>query len=234
MTRLLLLSNSTQHGRKPLEHAADLFRSLFGSEVKRVTFVPFALQDLDAYTTTVRAAFEAMGFECRSVHEAVDPVAEVEQAQAIYTGGGNTFRLLDRVQRLGLVEPIRRRVADGLPYTGASAGSNLACPTIRTTNDMPIVEPPSFEALALIPFQINPHYLDPDPGSKHMGETREQRLREFHEENDIAVLGLREGTGLLVDAEGARLVGERPARLFRPGQEAVEFAAGAAVDELFG
>jgi dipeptidase E len=174
-----------------------------------------------------------MGFALDSMHDAPEgPVAAVEKAEALFIGGGNTFRLIDALWRNALVEPIRRRVRAGLPYIGSSAGSNVACPSIRTTNDMPIVQPPSFEALNLVPFNINPHYLDPIPGSTHMGETREERIAEFHEENDPPVVGLREGAWLLVDDASVTLQGSTGARLFRRGKPPVEYPIGSRLDFL--
>jgi dipeptidase E len=219
--RLLLISTSTVFGTRYLEHAfAELQDVLTG--VRRVLFVPFALKDRAGYAAKARAAFEEMGFRLDSLHEAADPRASVATAEAVFCGGGNTFRLLKALAELDLVEPLRRRALEGMPYTGASAGSNLACPTVRTTNDMPIVEPPSLAALGLVPFQINPHYLDPAPDSTHMGETRETRIREFLEENDVAVVGLREGSMLRVDDDSVLLKGVAGARIFRPGQDPVE------------
>jgi dipeptidase E len=187
-----------------------------------VLFVPHALQDRDAYTAKARAAFEEMGYGLDSLHEAFDSRRAVEKAEALFCGGGNTFRLLKALEDLGVLPLIRRRVAEGMVYAGASAGSNLACPTIRTTNDMPIVQPSSLDALDLVAFQINPHYVDPDPGSTHMGETRETRIREFHEENATPVVGLREGAILRVEGESVLLKGQAGARVFRRGQEPVE------------
>ena len=221
MKRLLLLSSSALHGTPYLAHAADGLKDRLAG-VRRVLFIPYALKDQGAYAAKARAAFESFGFSLDSLHEAPDPKRAVEQAEAIFTGGGNSFRLLDTLQRMGVMEAIRARVAAGMPYAGASAGTNLACPTIRTTNDMPIVEPSSLNALGLVPFQINPHYLDPDPDSTHMGETREQRLAQYHEENDLPVVGLREGTMLWVDGDGVTLKGIRPARIFRRGMAPVE------------
>lgn len=231
MKRLLLISSSAVHGTPYLEHAAVALKERLDG-VKTVLFIPYALKDHDAYASKVRAAFEGMGFGLASLHEAADPVAAIENAEAIFTGGGNTFRLLDTVQRLELMEPIRARVAGGMPYTGASAGTNLACPTIRTTNDMPIVEPASFDALGLVPFQINPHYLDPDPTSTHKGETREERLLQYHEENALPVVGLREGTMLWVDGERVTLKGSKPARIFQRGMEPVEAEPGSELSGL--
>jgi dipeptidase E len=173
-----------------------------------------------------------MGFSLDSLHEAGDPLQAVRDAEAIFCGGGNSFRLLDALYRMELLPAIRSRVADGMPYTGASAGSNLACPTIRTTNDMPIVEPPSLAALGLVSFQINPHYLDPAPGSTHMGETRETRIREYHEENALPVVGLREGAMLRVEGASIELHGRAGARLFRRGEEPVELSPIASIQGL--
>jgi dipeptidase E len=192
-----------------------------------VLFVPYAVFDRDAYATKARVRFEAMGYALDSVHDAYGgPVRAVERAEAIFIGGGNTFRLLDALWRESLIEPIRGRVKAGMPYIGASAGSNVACPSIKTTNDMPIVELRSFSALDLVPFNINPHYLDPLPGSTHMGETREQRIAEFHEENTPPVIGLREGAWLLVEDGTVVLQGVNGARLFRRGQAPVELETG--------
>jgi dipeptidase E len=230
--RLLLISNSTQHGTGYLDHCADAIVAFLGRAVQRVAFVPYALFDRDAYAARARARFDAMGYGLDSVHDFPGgPVRAVEQAQALFIGGGNTFRLLDALWREGLVEPIRLRVRrEEMPYIGASAGTNVACPSIRTTNDMPIVEPPTFAALDLVPFNINPHYLDPLPGSTHMGETREQRIAEFHEENAPPVVGLREGAWLLVENRTVTLQGANGGRLFRRGEAPTELATGARVD----
>jgi dipeptidase E len=218
----LLMSNSTNPGGSYLAHAQDaLLEILDGRD--ELTFIPYALADHDGYTAQVREALAPLGIRVVGLHTAADPAAAAGQAQAIFTGGGNTFRLLKTLYELDLLEPIRERARGGMPYLGASAGTNIAGPTVRTTNDMPIVEPPSLTALGLVPFQLNPHYLDPDPTSRHMGETREKRIAEFHEVNDVPVLGLREGTWLRVDGAtatvggGATTAGRGPARLFRPG-----------------
>ena len=150
-------------------------------------------------------------------------------ADAIFTGGGNTFRLLKTLYERDLLDVIRTRVRGGVPYIGSSAGTNIACPTIKTTNDMPIVFPPSFDALGLVDFQINPHYLDPDESSTHKGETREQRILEFLEENDTMVVGIREGSALRVENGMATLVGDKPARVFRRGRDPEEVPVGNAI-----
>lgn len=232
MRRLLLISNSTLHGQGYLDHCAAALVSHFGAGVRRVTFVPYALFDRDAYAAKARARFAALGLELESVHESSTPARAVESAQALFIGGGNTFRLLDLLQRNELVAPIRARVDAGMPYAGTSAGSVVACVTMKTTNDMPIVQPRSFDALALVPFNINAHYQDPIPGSTHMGETREQRIREFHEENSQPVLGLREGAWVEVEGSRARLGGKHGAKLFRRGEAPVDLAAPANLDAL--
>ncbi len=202
--------------------------------VRRLVFVPFALQDVDMYTGRVREVAGAWGIEITGIHEQGDPRATLARADAVFVGGGNTFRLLSRLYEADLLEPLRQAVRDGLPYLGSSAGSNLACPTIMTTNDMPIVYPPSFDALDIVPFQINPHYLDPDPDSTHQGETREVRIREYHEMNANAVVGLREGSLLRREGETLELRGSVGARLFRRGLEPTEHVPGDRLDFLLG
>ncbi len=235
MKRLLLLSNSTVHGRGYLDHAEHALQAFLGRDVKRVLFVPFALEDRDTYAARARERFEKMGRGLDSGHDAGDAAAmrrAVESAQALFIGGGNTFRLLNELYANRLIEPIRERVQKGMPYLGSSAGTGVACVTIKTTNDMPIVQPPSFDALALVPFNVNAHYIDTDPNSTHMGETREQRIREFHEMNDKVVVGLREGAWLRIEAKRCVLEGTTGARLFRRGQEPQELAAGAELHSL--
>lgn len=219
------------HGSGYLEYAAADLRNFLG-DVKRLLFVPFALFEHDAYAERVRARFETLGCGVDSVHQARDMRQAVEGAEAIFIGGGNTFRLLKSLSEAGLLTVIRARVEEGMPYVGSSAGSNVAAPTIRTTNDMPIVEPPSFEALGLVPFQINPHYQDADQNSTHMGETREERILQYLEENDTPVVGLREGAMLRVENGRCELRGSGGARLFRRGQEPKELRSGATLDEL--
>lgn len=219
--QLLLISSSVVHGYGFLDHSEADIRQLL-SGVRSVAFVPFAQHNHDAYTQRVRERLGAMSFEVTQVRKRAD----VESAEAIFIGGGNTFRLLKTLYDRDLVDAIRTRVRNGAPYIGSSAGTNVATPTIKTTNDMPIVYPPSFDALQLVPFQINPHYLDPEPGSTHKGETREDRIREFHEENETMVIGLREGSALRVEDDVVTLIGTRTARLFRRGRDPEEVAPG--------
>lgn len=234
--RLLLLSNSTNYGGEFLAHAAGDIRDFLGASVKRVLFVPFAgvTRSYDEYAAVVRARFGELGYQLDSVHEAAVAAEAVAGAEAIAVGGGNTFHLLRGMYEAGLVEAIRARVGTGTPYIGWSAGSNVACPTIRTTNDMPIVEPPSFDALNLVPFQINPHYTD-EVVANHAGETREQRLAEFLKANpDVTVVGLREGSILRVEGREVRLLGGKTARVFAGGQDAKEYGPADSLEFLLG
>jgi dipeptidase E len=219
MKRLLLVSNSTQWGRGYLDHAEAEIRAFLGS-ARRVAFVPFALFDRAAYTAKARARFHAMGFDLRGMEAGLDAV------DAIFVGGGNTFRLLKELQDRDLIEPIRRRVVEGMPYVGSSAGSIVAGPSLKTTKDMPIVQPRSFDALGLVEFQISPHFLDADPAAKHMGETQEERILQFLEENDAPVVGLREGAWVRVEGPSAVLGGTTGARVFRKGRAPSERRAG--------
>jgi dipeptidase E len=218
---LLLISSSVVHGYGFLDHSERDIRALLEGR-RNVAFLPFAQHDVAGYTARVRQRLGAMGFEVAQVRGPED----LDGAEAIFIGGGNTFRLLKQLYETKLVDAIRERVRGGLPYIGSSAGTNVATLSIRTTNDMPIVYPPSFDALGLVSFQINPHYLDPDPGSTHHGETREERIREFHEENTTPVVGLREGSALRVEGDAVTLIGDRPARIFRRGEPPVELPAG--------
>jgi dipeptidase E len=230
--RLLLISSSTLYGSGYLDHAAAEIEDLLGRDVRRVLFVPHALRDRDAYALQARERFAAMGYGLESAHEASDAAEAAARAEAIFVGGGNTFRLLDSLQRLGLLPVIRERVARGVPYVGSSAGSNVACPTLKTTKDMPIVQPASFEALGLVEFQISPHFQDPDPASTHMGETQEERIVQYLEENDRPVAGLREGAMLRVEEDTVLLKGSSGMRVFRRGREPVETRPVADVGEL--
>ncbi len=206
------MSNSTNHGQVMFSHAASDLVELVAGDV--VTFVPFALADWDDYADRVTAALATLGIEVRSAHRAPDPAAAIVDAAVVLMGGGNSFRLLDSLYGLGVVSELAQRVRSGaIRYMGSSAGTNMASPTIRTTNDMPICMPPTFEALGLLPFQVNLHYVDTDPHSTYMGETRDERIEEFLEENDCPVLAMYEGSWLRV--RGAQATMHGPGRLFR-------------------
>ncbi len=231
--RILLVSNSTLHARGYLDHVEEEIRELLGP-ARRVLFFPYALHDRDGYAAKARERFAVMGYELTSAHSAADPRKAVANTDAIFIGGGNTFRLLKALQDLELLEPIRERIRSGAPYIGSSAGSNVAGPTIKTTKDMPIVQPRSFDALGLVPFQISPHFQDPDPNSKHMGETQEERILQFLEENETPVLGMREGAWVRVANRSVKLRGSTGARIFRRGEEPVEAVPGDEISALVG
>lgn len=234
--KLLLISNSTNYGEDylawPKEHIKDFLST---TSVKRILFIPYAgiaLSDegleasYDAYEERVDKVFRQLGYEIYSIHREKDPVQSVKDALAIAVGGGNTFHLVHEMHRLNIMKPLREVVENGLPYMGWSAGSNVACPTLKTTNDMPLIEPESFNCLNLVPFQINPHYVDANPEG-HGGETREQRIEEFLVVNtNVSVVGLREGTLLRIENGSVKLQGQRQMRLFHHGQAPKEFTPG--------
>lgn len=231
--RLLLLSNSRDASGAFLEWPRDAIRALFG-EARRLVFVPFASvrSGAEDYTALVQGALGTLGHEVRSVHQSDDPAAAVREAEGIVVGGGNTFHLLKRLQETNLLGALRDRAQAGVPYLGWSAGSVVAGPTIRTTNDMPIVEVPSLDALGLVPFQINAHYTDAHPPG-FRGETRAERLAEFTTVNPtLPVVGLPEGTGLRVEGTRVSYFGGEPARLFRDGREVTLVRPGEHLDEL--
>lgn len=226
---LLLLSNSTNAGEAYLEWPKKDIENFFKKfNVKKVLFVPYAgvAPGYDAYAEKVAKVFAGMGVALESIHTFEYPITAVNQAECIVVGGGNTFHLVKEMQQTGVMKAIREKVLQGCPYMGWSAGSNVACPTIKTTNDMPIIQPESFNALNLVPFQINPHYLDANPAG-HGGETREDRIREFMVVNpDVYVVGLREATSLAVEGDKMELVGSRKMRLFKAGEEVREIEPG--------
>ena len=231
--RLLLISNSTGPDGGFLDHCEDELVDFVGRGM-RVLFVPFAGTDEDAYGAAAVDRLERMGFVASCADRTADPRTVLEAADVVFVGGGNTFLLLDRLARTGMLEAIARRVRDGMPYVGASAGSNVAGPTIKTTNDMPIVQPPSFAAMGLVPFQINPHFVDRDPNSSHQGETRDQRLREYLSQNDTPVVALREGAVLRRESDVLELRGTSGARIYRRGVACVEVATGTELRGLLG
>jgi len=238
MRKLLLLSCSTLHGSGYLEYAKEYILEFFMKNgVKEITFVPYAMVGKDGhekYTTKVRQELEKWGYTVKGLNE-TEPLKAINEAQCIFVGGGNTFLLLKTLQEKKLIEAIHNRVLkDGCPYLGSSAGTNVATISISTTNDMPIVHCQSFDALGLVPFNINPHYVDPDTNSKHMGETRETRIQEFHalEHSQPPVLGLREGSFLHVRENVATLGGLSQSRIFIQGKETQEYQVGSDVSFL--
>jgi len=222
--RLLLISNSTNAGEAFLDYPKKNIQSFLGTNEVKALFIPYAAVTFsyDDYEKKVKERFKETGHDIVSIHRFSDPLRAVAEASAIVVGGGNTWMLLKCLQKNGLINAIREKVISGTPYIGWSAGSNVACPTIRTTNDMPVVEPSSFRAFNLIPFQINPHYLDANPAG-HAGETREQRIEEFIEVNpELWVAGLREGTMFLIEGDNIRLTGPRKARIFKKNHVPLE------------
>ena len=231
MVNAILASTSTVHGSGPLDYLIPELEVLF-ENCKEILFIPYARPggiSLDDYTENVEKSLSRINKRVRGIHQVHDAVAAIGNAEAIFTGGGNTFVLLNSLYMLNLLNPLRKALQKGTSYLGTSAGSNIFGQTIGTTNDMPIVYPPSFEALGLVEFNINPHYIDPDPGSTHMGETRETRIMEFHVYNSIPVIGLREGSFLVVRDKEITLEGPHKARLFRSGQEPVEVRPGSLI-----
>jgi len=227
MYNLLVVSTSTIYGSEFLSYIKEDFVDFIQSD--ELLFVPYASPSgisFDKYTAKVQYALADKNIKVTGLHEYQNKKKAIQDAKAIFVGGGNTFLLLKTLYDLDLVHQLRIQVAKGIPYIGTSAGSNLTGLTIGTTNDMPIVYPPSFEALSLLPFNINPHYLDPDPNSTHTGETRETRIQEFHQFNSQPVLGLREGSWLKVSQGTITLEGSLSARLFQANAEAIELTPG--------
>lgn len=224
MKRILLASTSTVYGGTYLSYLQDELIDFF-TGIDEILFVPYARPSgitHDEYTQIAQQFFNRVGKRIVGLHTFADPKKAIRQAKAIFTGGGNTFVLVNQLYGLEVMDVLREAVENGTLYMGTSAGSNIAGQTMQTTNDMPIVYPPSFKTLGLVPFNINPHYLDPDPQSKHKGETRETRIKEFHVFNDTPVIGLREGSWLRVEDERVSLKGDLTARIFLKGQEPYE------------
>jgi dipeptidase E len=225
--RLLLISNSTNRGEEYLGWCKQEIASFLGKKPVTALFIPYAAVtfSFDEYEAKVEQRFAEYGHHIRSIHHTKDPLQAVEKAEAIIVGGGNTWQLVRMLYDNKLIPAIRKKVRSGIPYVGWSAGSNIACPTLRTTNDMPIIDPKTFKTLNLIPFQINPHYIDTHPEG-HGGETREDRIREFIEINpEVFVLGLREATLLHLENKTLKLKGKRSVRLFLRGANPREFTA---------
>jgi len=224
MKRILLASTSTVYGGTYLSYLQDELIDFF-TGIDEILFVPYARPSgitHDEYTQIAQQFFNRVGKRIVGLHTFADPKKAIRQAKAIFTGGGNTFVLVNQLYGLEMMDVLREAVENGTLYMGTSAGSNIAGQTMQTTNDMPIVYPPSFKTLGLVPFNINPHYLDPDPQSKHKGETRETRIKEFHVFNDTPVIGLREGSWLRVEDEKVSLKGDLTARIFLKEQEPYE------------
>ena len=231
-TSLLLISNSTLHGSGYLDHCADEIQSFLKND-STVLFTPYARPGgitHDEYTDTAKIRFEKMGKILHGIHEFEDKQKAILDHDAVFIGGGNTFVLLTMLYKNDLIEPLKNAVKDGMKYIGTSAGSNVACQSIQTTNDMPIMYPPSFKALGLVPFNINPHYIDPDPSTKHMGETREKRIQEFFIFNDIPVIGLREGAMIHFKNDSYTIKGKYGARVFSKNKEPVELKTEDTID----
>lgn len=234
MKNLFIASTSTVHGKGYLEYILPEL-SIFFNDVSEILFIPYARPggiSYDEYTSIAKKGFANININLKGIHEFDNPIDAVKNAQGIFTGGGNTFELVNKLYVQDLVELIKSVVENGTPYFGTSAGSNITGVSMKTTNDMPIIYPPSFDTLNLINFNINPHYLDPDPSSKHMGETRETRIKEFHKFNDTPVLGLREGSWLRVEGEQVFLRGELPARLFLKDEKPKELTTNSDVSFL--
>ncbi|WP_163398237.1 dipeptidase PepE [Flavobacterium fluviatile] len=220
MKNIIIASTSTLHGSSYLEYLLPALQSHF-KNCKSILFIPYARPggiSHDEYTQKVALAFETINISVKGIHEFENPETAIKNAEGIFTGGGNTFLLVTQLYRNNLMQLLSETVKNGTPYLGTSAGSNICGLSMQTTNDMPIVYPPSFQTLGLISFNLNPHYLDADSESTHMGETREQRIQEFHAFNTIPVLGLREGSWLEVKGEKITLKGNLSARLFRQNQ----------------
>lgn len=229
--KLLLISNTYDYSGGYLKHAEDEIKD-FLREIDSILFVPYALVDRDQYTKVAKDYFKKFGINLNSIHHSQNPKKAISEAKAIYVGGGNTFRLLNELYKAGVMDLLRQKITGGTPFIGSSAGVNVAAPTIRTTNDMPIVESPSLDALGVITFQINPHYFDANSTSKHMGETREERIKEFHEENDLTVVGLREGAWLRIENGNIYLGGKTGAKIFQRGRKPKDYKSGSYIELL--
>ena len=231
MKNLIIASTSTVHGSGYLEYLLPELKTFFES-VNEILFIPYARPSgisYEAYTKLVSKAFKQIGTKVKGIHQFTDPRDAVKSAQAIFVGGGNTFVLVNEIYKQNLIDILIEKINAGTPYVGTSAGSNICGLTMQNTNDMPIVYPPSYETLGVIPFNINAHYLDPDPTSTHKGETRETRIKEFHTYNDTPVLGLREGSWLEVIGDKTKLKGKLKARLFKQKKEPLELDSGSII-----
>ncbi len=227
MKNCIIASTSTLHGGKYLEYILPELENLF-QNTEEVLFIPFARPggiSHDTYSQKAAEAFKKINKKLVGIHTFENPEAAIVKAKAIFTGGGNTFLLVYQLYKFKIMDTLRGAILDGTPYLGTSAGSNICGLTMQTTNDMPIIYPPSFKTLGILPFNLNPHYVDPDTSSKHMGETRETRIKEFHAFNTLPVVGLREGSWLQVKDKNILLKGKPEARVFKQNKEAYETAS---------
>ncbi|RRJ91093.1 dipeptidase PepE [Flavobacterium macacae] len=234
MKNLIIASTSTLHDGEYLDYLLPELAVHF-KDVKTLIFIPYARPSgisHEAYTSKVSEAFAKIHIKVKGIHEFENPAEAIQNAEGIFTGGGNTFLLVSQLYRYNLMSLLTETLKKGTPYLGTSAGSNITGLTMQTTNDMPIIYPPSFQTLGMVPFNLNPHYLDPDANSKHMGETRETRIKEFHQFNSLPVLGLREGSWLDVKGEKIILKGDLQARLFRQNQNPEELPTGSDLSSL--
>jgi dipeptidase E len=234
MKNIIIASTSTIHGGESLDYLLDEL-SIFFKDVSEILFIPYARPSgitHDEYTQKVSVPFNKIGKKIVGIHEFENPKEAIKNAKGIFTGGGNTFVLVNQLYKNDLIDTIKTEVKNGTPYIGTSAGSNICGLTINTTNDMPIVYPPSFKTFGFVPFNINPHYLDPDPTSKHMGETRETRIKEFHKFNTQPVVGIREGSWLEVKGDTITLKGTLDARVFEYDKTPYEIKTGSELNGL--
>ena len=234
MTHAIIASTSTLYGGTYLSYILPTLETHFKG-ISELVFIPYARPggiSHDEYTSLVKKAFKNIEIEVKGLHEFEDPIKGIKEAKALFTGGGNTFLLVTMLYKTRVMEVLRDAILAGTPYLGTSAGSNICGLTMNTTNDMPIIYPPSFKTLGIIPFNINPHYLDPDPNSKHKGETRETRIKEFHAFNSPPVVGLREGSWLEVYKNKITLKGTLDARIFEKNKTPYEVATNTDLSEL--
>lgn len=224
MKNLIVASTSTVHGQNFLEYLTDELLEFF-EKIDEILFIPYARPSgisHDEYTKKAAVVFEKINKRLIGIHTFDDPIQALQNAKAVFTGGGNTFVLVDQLYRNNLMQVLREAILNGLPYLGTSAGSNICGVSMQTSNDMPIVYPTSFKTLGVIPFNINPHYLDPTEGTTHMGETRETRIKEFHAYNTVPVVGLREGSWLRIKGDTIELKGDQSARVFEQNKPPFE------------
>ncbi len=234
MKNAILASTSTLHGQQYLSYLLPEIAKLF-TNCSEIIFIPFARPGgitHEEYTSIAKKAFETISINVKGLHEFKDKEQALKEAKGIFTGGGNTFLLVDKLHRNNLMMSLREQILAGTPYLGSSAGTNIAGLTMQTTNDMPIIYPPSFKTLGVVPFNINPHYLDPDLHSKHKGETRETRIKEFHTINTQPVVGIREGSWLEIKGENITLRGSLSARIFTVGKEPTELVSNSNLSEI--